>query len=222
MKKIIFFGSGGGGNLKFIYEYFQSYNNLFKVVSVITDRFCGASEFALKNGIPLRIMSFNREKNEDKLLIDTINNFQPDIIITNIHKILSEQIVSEFKGKLINLHYSYLPAFGGIIGMTPVDLAIKRNNLFFGCTVHFVDEKVDNGITISQGMVIYKESNNLYQSVFECGAMTLLSGLYKLYGYDEINFKSIKEYLISPFTSKFDLDLSQKIILKLQTENDSI
>lgn len=218
MKKIIFLGSGGGGNLKFIYEYSQLFGDFIKVVSVITDRKCGASDYALHKGIPFEIMSFKREEKEDLFLINSINYFKPDYIITNVHKILSERIVSEFSGKLLNLHYSYLPAFGGVIGMTPVEQAIKRNNLFVGCTMHFVDEQVDAGNTIAQGLVIYKESKNIYQSVFECGAITLLSGLYKIIGYEDINFKLIKEYLVSPFSTKLDIELSQKILLNLQKE----
>lgn len=84
--------------------------------------------------------------------------------------------------------------------------------------MHFVDEQVDTGKTIAQGIVIYKESRNIYQSVFECGATTLLSGLYKMYGFEEISFKSIEDYLVSPFSTKVDIELSQKILLNLQKE----
>lgn len=131
MKKIIFLGSGGGGNLKFIHEYSKIHSDFFKVVSVITDRKCGAIDYALLKGIPCEVMSFKREDKEDKLLINLIKKFEPDYIITNVHKILSERIVSEFSGKLLNLHYSYLPAFGGVIGMTPVEQAIKKEQFIY-------------------------------------------------------------------------------------------
>jgi phosphoribosylglycinamide formyltransferase 1 len=218
MKKIIFLGSGGGGNMKFVHSYSQKHNNYFNVVSVITDRKCGASEYAFCKGIPCEIMSFKRTIKEDKLLMNSLKDFSPDYIITNVHKILSKRIVSEFRGKLLNLHYSYLPAFGGHIGMHPVVQAIEKNNPFIGCTMHFVDEKVDAGNTIAQGIIIYKESKNIYQSVFECGAITLLSGLFKISGFEDINFKNIKEYIVSPFSTKLDINLSHKILLNLQKE----
>jgi phosphoribosylglycinamide formyltransferase 1 len=218
MKRIVFLGSGGGGNLKFIDKYSRQYGNLFKVVSVITDRECGASDYAFRKGLPCEIMSFKRDEKEDNRLIESIKSFRPDYIITNIHKILSERIVSEFFQKLFNLHYSYLPAFGGLIGMNPVDKALERNNLFIGCTMHYVENNVDTGSTISQGIVIYKESKDVYQSVFECGSLTLLSGLHILTGYDESNFIKINDYLISPFTEKIDVNLAQNILIKLQNE----
>jgi len=74
MKKIIFLGSGGGGNLKFIHEYSQFHSDIIKVVSVITDRKCGASDYALHKGIPFEIMSFKREEKEDLLLINLIKS----------------------------------------------------------------------------------------------------------------------------------------------------
>jgi len=218
MRKIIFLGSGGGGNLKFINEYSQVYCEYFSVIAVITDRKCGASEYASLNGIPYEIMSFNREENEDNKLIDYINKFRPDYIITNVHKILSKKVVSEYRGKLLNLHYSYLPAFGGVIGMEPVEQAIKRNNLFIGCTMHYVEEEVDSGDTIAQGFVIFKASENIYQSVFECGAITLLSGLFTVSGRPNSHFKLIKDCLISPFSLSIDIVISHQILIKLKSE----
>lgn len=216
MKRILFLGSGGGGNLKFIHSYFQDSRNIFEIVSVITDRNCGASEYAMQNNIPNYVLSFSRDEIGDKQLIDLINKFSPDFIITNVHRILSKRVVAEFNGKLLNLHYSYLPAFGGVIGMTPVNQAIERGNLFVGCTMHFVTEEVDAGKTISQGIIIKKESQNIYQSVFECGALTLTSGLLELNGQGNLNFKFLNEYIISPFSSKIDMNLTQSIFSKLK------
>lgn len=216
MKRIIFLGSGGGGNLKFVHSYFKDIRDIFEIVSVITDRKCGASEYAINNSIPNFELSFTRDDFGDKQIIDLVNKFSPDYIVTNIHKILSKRVVAEFNGKLLNLHYSYLPAFGGVIGMTPVNQAIAKGNLFVGCTMHFVNEEVDAGKTISQGIIINKESQNIYQSVFECGALTLISGLLELNGLGNLNFKFLNEYIISPFSSKIDINLTQNIFTKLK------
>jgi phosphoribosylglycinamide formyltransferase 1 len=222
MKKIIFLGSGGGGNLKFIHQYSLIYPNLFSVVMVITDRECGASDYADEMKIPHKIHSFKRTKEQDNLLIQIIDNCNPDLIVTNVHKILSINIVNTFSDKLINLHYSYLPAFGGLIGMAPVDKSLERNNLLIGCTLHFVDEVVDTGETIAQGVVIKKESLNIYQSVFECGVITLLSGILKLFNQDDVNFIVINHYLITPYSTVIDNNLCNKIISNLKKTNDSI
>jgi len=222
MKKIIFLGSGGGGNLKFIHQYSIIYPNLLSVVMVITDRKCGASNYADEMTIPYKIHSFKRVKEQDNLLIQIIDKCNPDLIVTNVHKILSKNIVNTFYNKLINLHYSYLPAFGGLIGMAPVDKSLERNNLLIGCTLHFVDEGVDTGETIAQGVVVKNESLNIYQSVFECGVFTLLSGILKLFNQDDVNFTFVNHYLITPYSSIIDNNLCKKIIINLKTTNDSI
>lgn len=196
MKNIVFLGSGGGGNLKFIHKYFGK--ELFNISGILTDRYCGLNAYADSENINHKILSFKRNEIENKVLIDAITLLSPDIIITNVHKILSLEVVNYFKGKLINLHYSYLPAFKSMIGMKPVDEAVKLNNLFIGTTVHIVSEQVDSGNTISQGIFCRKKFSNIHQKTFECGALTLLSAILFI---DSKNNKIIDDFngiLISP------------------------
>jgi phosphoribosylglycinamide formyltransferase 1 len=216
MKKIIFLGSGGGGNLKFIHNYSLDVN-LFEIIGVFTDRKCGAFEYGEKIGVHSEILSFVRSNYEDEIFINKIKKLKPDIIITNVHKILSNKIVKAFSGRLINLHYSYLPAFGGVIGMKPVDQAIEKNNKFIGCTVHFVNNKVDDGKTIAQGIFPVDMMSSPYQSTFECGALTLLAGIYKLcYENDVMNDIHIKNYWINPFSTRIEQKIIYSIIEKLK------
>jgi len=216
MKKIIFLASGGGGNLKFIHKYSLEFPNLYNICYLIADRNCGAIDYANDNDIPNSIHSFKRNTDDDKLLISEISNINPDIIITNVHKILSTRVVNVFSGRLLNLHYSHLPAFGGLIGMKTVDKAIQRGNLFIGCTAHYVDEGVDTGISISQGFVINNESENIYQSVFECGAFTLLTAILKIIGLADENYKLFNHIIISPSSTFIDFTVAQKIFNELK------
>jgi len=173
-KKIVFLVSGGGGNLKFLYMLLQKYDFPFKIISVIGDRQCGAINFAVSNKIDNEILSFNRE-NDDNLL-ERLKILKPDFIITNVHKILSKSITNLFKEKLINLHYSLLPAFGGFIGVKSVDEALRHNVKFIGTTVHIVNEKVDNGKILGQSIFEVNKNDkiqNIYNLIFRCGALTL-------------------------------------------------
>mgnify|MGYP000748938325 CR=1 FL=1 len=216
MVKIVFLGSGGGGNLKFIHTYFKTKN--IEVVGVITDRKCGALTFGVEKGIFSKEFSFNKSEKSDNEIIQEITRLNPDIVITNIHKILSESFVKSFSDKLINLHYSYLPAFKGVIGMTPVDMAIKSNNSFVGTTCHYVNVEVDSGKTICQGFFNRRGVDNVYQSTFECGALTLLNGIYVHLDNASLVEIKINDYLISPSVEGIDEELCTKIFKQLKDD----
>ena len=72
-------------------------------------------------------------------------------------KILSKKFIREFKGEIINIHPSLLPMYKGLNTFQRV---LKSKEKFTGCTVHFVDEKLDNGkIIIKKRVIIDKKDN---------------------------------------------------------------
>ncbi len=149
MTSVVFLVSGNGGTLKFLHQAIKS--NLVKAIRitcVIADRNCGALEYAQREGISNALIKYLRtDTNELHALLDDLS---PDLIVTNIHKILDDRLVAKFRNKLINLHYSLLPAFKGLIGMKTIEEAVKIKSRFIGGTCHYVDEQVDNGEIISQ------------------------------------------------------------------------
>lgn len=213
--KIVFLGSGGGGNLKFINEYLKVVQ-VAEVSGVIADRECGAVEYAKEESLFTDVLSFKRTEDGDRELINALKEKNPSIIITNVHKILSENVVKEFTGKLINLHYSYLPAYSGTIGMNPVDLAIKRNNSFIGTTAHYVTEEVDAGKIISQGIFDRNQVGDVYQKTFETGALTLLSAIFYLKNGDK-DSRKFDESIISPSSKKIENKLVKRIFSRLKS-----
>ena len=70
-------------------------------------------------------------------------------------KILSKNFLRKFKGKIINIHPSLLPKYKGL---NTFKRALKNNEKYTGCTVHYVDEKLDNGRIILKKRV--KIDNN--------------------------------------------------------------
>lgn len=210
---ILFLGSGGGGNLKFIDKYFSD-SNLVNVLGVLTDRKCGALSYAQSSGLYSNILTFKRTETGNEELINEIQGLNPDVIITNVHKILSKEVVKRFESKLINLHYSYLPAFQGAIGMKTVDLAIENNNSFIGTTSHYVSEKVDAGKIITQGVFCRHTCKNIYQKTFECGALTLLSALFYLLK-DTVDHRIFEKINISPSSDVIDFRRTKLIFSKL-------
>ena len=65
-------------------------------------------------------------------------------------KILSKSFINNFKGKILNIHPSLLPKFKGL---NTHQRAIDRNEKYSGCTVHYVNSKLDSGKIILQKKV---------------------------------------------------------------------
>ena len=62
-------------------------------------------------------------------------------------KILSKSFTKNFKGKILNIHPSLLPKYKGL---NTHEKAIKNKDKYSGCTVHFVNSKLDSGKIINQ------------------------------------------------------------------------
>lgn len=176
--KIIFLVSGGGGSFKFTNELIQKEKFPIEISYVIADRECGAIEYARAENIPNAQISYNR--NNNTALFDLLRNLNPDLIITNIHKIIDEKTLALFENRFINLHYSLLPAFGGFIGMKTVEEAAKSNVQFLGATCHYVNDQLDAGKIISQSAfaVDWQQPMELIQdTVFQSACLILANAI---------------------------------------------
>ena len=65
-------------------------------------------------------------------------------------KILSRNFINKFRGKILNIHPSLLPKYKGL---NTHQRALKNNDKYSGCTVHFVSSKLDSGKIILQKKV---------------------------------------------------------------------
>lgn len=178
-KRIVFLCSGGGGNLCFILRSALVGWLNAEVVAVITDRPCQATRIAEKNGILNFCVDF-KEPMQTALRAE-IDRCRPDLIITTVHKILSPHLLSDHPGKFVNLHYSLLPSFGGSIGSTPLQAALKYGARLVGVTAHVVDESVDGGPPLVQAAIPTREADDdtasLMDLIFRCGCLALLSAV---------------------------------------------
>lgn len=179
MLRIVFLCSGGGGNLRFIAEAIRL--GLIvdaEICGVITDRECPAVLFARQNNIPVSECDFS-EKDQPSVMTRLLD-LDPGIIVSNVHKILSSVVVNTFRGKLINLHYSLLPAFGGVIGAKALSQALDYGVQLVGTTLHLVDDLVDAGSPVVQTaipVIQRDEMPALMDIVFRAGCISLLTGM---------------------------------------------
>lgn len=116
-------------------------------LTVISDRECGAIEFAKSRGIA----NFVLESINGKEFSDKLNEMYPqnlgELFISFYTKLLKGLFLDKHKGRLINFHPSILPACPGRDGFGD---SIKSGALFLGSTVHWIDEGMDTGKPILQ------------------------------------------------------------------------
>ncbi|WP_156306026.1 formyltetrahydrofolate deformylase [Sphingobacterium endophyticum] len=120
-----------------------------EVVAVIGN-YDNLQEFTEKFGLPFHYISHEHKSKEqfEEELAETIASYPSDyIILAKFMRILSPSFVSKFKGKLINIHHSFLPAF---IGANPYKQAHDRGVKIIGATAHFVTNDLDEGPIIVQ------------------------------------------------------------------------
>ena len=72
------------------------------------------------------------------------------ICLAGFIKILSKNFINNFNGKILNIHPSLLPKYKGL---NTHERAIKNKDNYSGCTVHFVNSKLDSGKIINQKKV---------------------------------------------------------------------
>lgn len=223
MNNVVFLVSGGGANLKFIQKAISLLNLDCRISGVIADRDISFQEFLEEQGIELVKIKYNRE-NTSELKI-ALMKFNPDLIITNFHKVIDNDTLFTFKGKFINLHYSLLPAFSGLIGMKTIEEAKIQNVQFVGGTCHDVVEKVDAGKVICQGVFRVEDWNTecfeiVVDTVFKLSCFLLLTGICEKFqikrgSIQEIEINKKKVYFSPPIPLD-NIDFSLNIFNQLK------
>lgn len=142
--------SGRGSNLRNLVEL------EFEVVAVATNRpGCGAAAFARERRLPLGEFSqrrFASVEDRDLAMRDWLREHGVELVVNaGYDRILTPAFVRAFPGRILNVHPSLLPAFGG--GMDAVAQALAAGVKVTGCTVHLVTEEVDAGPILLQAAV---------------------------------------------------------------------
>lgn len=157
MFKIGVLVSGGGSNLQSIIDKSQSGELQCKVEVVIGDRECYGVERAKEAGIDGYTLDRKVLKKELCREIDKIVSERGVdlIVLAGFLSIIDEEFVNKWKGRIINIHPSLLPKFGGpgMYGIKVHEAVLKAGETESGCTVHYVDTGVDSGEIIAQKRV---------------------------------------------------------------------
>ena len=149
---IAIFISGTGSNLKNLINHSLKENSKFKITLVISNNpkakgLNYTKEFKIKK----KIINYSNIKNAEKEILIELKKNKIDLIcLAGFMKILSKNLIKNFKGKMINIHPSLLPKYKGL---NTHQRAIDNKEKYSGCTVHYVNSKLDSGRIILQKKV---------------------------------------------------------------------
>jgi len=108
---------------------------------------------AAERRIPARVIPSKGIEREayDQLVVAALREARVDLVcLAGFMRLLSPYFVAAFRGRILNIHPSLLPAFPGLEAQRQaLDYGVK----FSGCTVHFVDENLDAGPIVAQAIV---------------------------------------------------------------------
>lgn len=151
-KKIVIFASGSGTNAENIIKHFQNTTNI-KVVAVLSNR---RSAGVLKRAHDLNVKALLFDKEALYHTNDVLNilkDIKPDLIVlAGFLWLFPSNIIQEFPDRIINIHPALLPKYGGkgMYGSRVHESIITNREKESGITIHYVNEKYDEGNTIFQ------------------------------------------------------------------------
>ena len=169
------FISGTGSNFKSLFKFSKSKKSPITINLIISNNTKAKGlNYAKKFKIKKKVLNFKNQKlSENKLLsILTKNNIEM-ICLAGFMKILSANFIKKFKGKILNIHPSLLPKYKGL---NTHKRALNNKDKYSGCTVHFVNSRLDSGKVILQKKV--KISKNETETSL---AKKILAQEHKLY-----------------------------------------
>ncbi|GJL95181.1 MAG: phosphoribosylglycinamide formyltransferase [Hyphococcus sp.] len=147
--------SGRGTNLQSIIDAVAKEDFPAEITLVISNRPKAAGlDRAAKAGIPQQVIDhkdFKTREDFDAALDETLRMAEVDYVcLAGFMRLLTPDFVNDWRGRLINIHPSLLPAFRGLhVQERTIDAGVK----VAGCSVHFVSAEVDAGPIIGQAAI---------------------------------------------------------------------
>ncbi|GHG65714.1 phosphoribosylglycinamide formyltransferase [Streptomyces griseocarneus] len=162
--RVVALVSGSGTNLQALLDAVAADPDGYgaRVVAVGADRedIVGL-ERAERAGLPTfvcRVKDHPSRDAWDRALTEATAAYEPDLVVSaGFMKILGKEFLARFGGRIVNTHPALLPSFPGAHGVRD---ALAYGVRVTGCTVHFVDEGVDTGPIIAQGVVEVRDEDD--------------------------------------------------------------
>ena len=153
--KTAVFISGTGSNLKSLIKFSKLKKSPIIIEMIISNNAKSKGlQYANIYKIKKRVFDFKNSLSEKKIIDELKQNNINLICLAGFMKILSKSFIKNFKGKILNIHPSLLPKYKGL---NTHERAIRNKDKYSGCTVHFVNSRLDSGEIINQKKVRIKK-----------------------------------------------------------------
>jgi len=146
------FISGTGSNLKSLIKFSKTNKSPISIEFIVSNNSKAKGlNYAKIYKIKKKVINFENKNSSEKKLLSVlkINNIEI-ICLAGFMKILSKNFIKKFKGIILNIHPSLLPKYKGL---KTHERALNNKEKYSGCTVHFVNSKLDSGKVILQKKV---------------------------------------------------------------------
>jgi phosphoribosylglycinamide formyltransferase-1 len=149
--KTAIFISGKGSNLKSLIKFSKLKKSPIIIKMIISNNpQAKGLHYSKLCKIKKKIFDFKNILSEKKVIDELKKNNIDLICLAGFMKILSKRFIKSFKGKILNIHPSLLPKYKGL---NTHEKAIKNKDKYSGCTVHYVNSKLDSGKIVNQKKV---------------------------------------------------------------------
>jgi len=150
--KTAVFISGTGSNLKSLIKFSKLKKSPISINLIVSnDSKSKGLQYGKIFKIKKKIFDFKKKHIDEKKILFELKKDRIDLIcLAGFMKILSKTFINNFNGKILNIHPSLLPKFKGL---NTHERAIRNKEKYSGCTVHFVNSKLDSGKIILQDKV---------------------------------------------------------------------
>ncbi len=160
--KTAVFISGKGSNLKSLINFSKKKISNIEIVLVITNnKKAKGLQFAIKNKINNFYINYKIKKISEKKILKKLAELKIKLIcLAGFMEILSQNFIKKSNSTIINIHPSLLPKYKGLNTHAKV---LSNGEKYTGCTVHFVNSKLDSGKIILQKKVKVLNDDNIYK-----------------------------------------------------------
>ena len=149
--KTAVFISGTGSNLKSLIKFSKLNKSPITIKMIISNTSKSKGlQYEKIYKIKKKVFDFKNTLSEKKVIFELKKNNINLICLAGFMKILSKNFIENFKGKILNIHPSLLPKYKGL---NTHERAINNKDKYSGCTVHFVNSRLDSGKIINQKKV---------------------------------------------------------------------
>ncbi len=155
MKKIAIFASGNGSNAERITQYFSE-KKVANVCLILTNnQNAGVLERAKKLNVPAVVFNRNDFSNTNKINDLLVANKIDLVVLAGFLWLVPLNILQTFHNRIVNIHPALLPKYGGkgMYGARVHEAIIEAGDKQSGITIHYVNEKYDEGQVIFQASV---------------------------------------------------------------------